>query len=94
MLGNWLRRTRRARGLTQDAIGRAVGLDQPQISRIETGDRAATAEEFLALLLVLGVHDVRAVVVDAAGIGLSPGLVAPGRPGFSAAMAALRREVA
>jgi DNA-binding XRE family transcriptional regulator len=45
---------REFRGLTQDALGDAVGMSQPQIAALETGNRQGTVEVWKNLSAFLG----------------------------------------
>lgn len=49
-----IRQARRAAGLTQGALARAVRLDRTAISRIESGERSVDAVELARLADVLG----------------------------------------
>lgn len=47
-VGTWLRDCRKERALSQDALGRMVGLDPSAISRIESHQRELTFAEAVA----------------------------------------------
>lgn len=53
-LGQMVARWRMSAGLTQQALGAAVGLDQATISRIESGDRKVDVELLLQILVATG----------------------------------------
>jgi DNA-binding XRE family transcriptional regulator len=50
-----LRQLRRAREMSQDALGKRVGLDKTTISMIESGDRKPAVDKALALAAEFGV---------------------------------------
>lgn len=50
LIANW----RGTTGLTQQALGEAVGLDQASVSRIESGDRKVDVELLLHILTAVG----------------------------------------
>ncbi len=50
----YLHRTQR--GLSQAALGRLIGMPQPQVARIETGDHTPTAATLLRLCDALGLN--------------------------------------
>ena len=52
-IGNIIRRTRKAKMLSQSELGRKVGLRQSTISMIETGNPAVTLETLLSVLAAL-----------------------------------------
>lgn len=52
-IGNLIRRTRKARGLSQTRLGGKAGLRQETISLIESGNPAAKLETILAVLAAL-----------------------------------------
>jgi HTH-type transcriptional regulator/antitoxin HipB len=52
-IGNLIRRTRRARGLSQAELGDTAGLRQETISLIETGNPALRLETLFAVLAAL-----------------------------------------
>ena len=54
-LGGRLRHLRRARGFTTTTLGKAVGLSQAQISRVETGAQGIRAPVLMRLARVLRV---------------------------------------
>lgn len=49
VLGERLARAREAVGITQDGLGRAVGLDRTAISRLEAGDRKLSVPELVSI---------------------------------------------
>ena len=51
-----LRSFRKARGLTQAALGKLVGLDQTRIAKIERDPSVVSLGQVLKLLSVLGVR--------------------------------------
>jgi HTH-type transcriptional regulator/antitoxin HipB len=55
-LSNHLRSFRKARGLTQAALGQLVGLDQTRIAKIERDPRLVSVGQLLKLLAVLYVR--------------------------------------
>ena len=55
-LSNHLRSFRKARGLTQAALGQLVGLDQTRIAKIERAPRLVSVGQLLKLLAVLHVR--------------------------------------
>lgn len=55
-LADHLRSFRQARGLTQEALGRLVGLDQTRIAKIERDPRVVSLGQLMQLLAVLGVR--------------------------------------
>jgi HTH-type transcriptional regulator / antitoxin HipB len=55
-LSNHLRSFRKARGLTQAALGKLVGLDQTRIAKIERNPRLVSVGQLLQLLAVLHVR--------------------------------------
>ncbi len=55
-LSNHLRSFRKARGLTQAALGQLVGLDQTRIAKIERDPRLVSVGQLLKLLAVLHVR--------------------------------------
>ena len=55
-LSNHLRSFRKARGLTQAALGKLVGLDQTRIAKIERDPRLVSVGQLLKLLAVLHVR--------------------------------------
>jgi len=55
-LSDHLRSFRKARGLTQAALGRLVGLDQTRIAKIERDPRLVSVGQLLKLLAVLHVR--------------------------------------
>ena len=50
-----IRDARRRAGLSQQALGERVGLDQSGISRIERGERPMTVDTLKAIASALGV---------------------------------------
>src|SRR2546429_9735238 len=55
-LSNHLRSFRKARGLTQAALGELIGLDQTRIAKIERDPRLVSVGQLLKLLAVLHVR--------------------------------------
>lgn len=55
-LSSHLRSFRKARGLTQAALGARAGLDQPRIAKIERDPSRVSVGQLLALLTALGVR--------------------------------------
>ena len=55
-LSNHLRSFRKARGLSQAALGALVGLDQTRIAKIERDPRRVSVGQLLRLLTVLRVR--------------------------------------
>ena len=55
-LSNHLRSFRKARGLTQAALGALAGLDQTRIAKIERDPSLVSVRQLLQLLAVLKVH--------------------------------------
>jgi HTH-type transcriptional regulator / antitoxin HipB len=55
-LADHLQSLRHARGLTQAALGRLVGLDQTRIAKIERDPRVVSLGQLMQLLAVLGVR--------------------------------------
>jgi HTH-type transcriptional regulator/antitoxin HipB len=55
-LSNHLRSFRKARGLTQAALGALTGLDQTRIAKIERDPRRVSVGQLLQLLAVLKVR--------------------------------------
>lgn len=53
-LGQRLAQAREDTGMTQDGLGRAVGLDRTAITRLEKGDRRLSVPELVAIANVLG----------------------------------------
>jgi HTH-type transcriptional regulator/antitoxin HipB len=51
-----LRSFRKARGLTQAALGKLVGLDQTRIAKIESNPQVVSLGQLLKLLSALGVR--------------------------------------
>jgi transcriptional regulator with XRE-family HTH domain len=54
-LGEQIRSLREQRHITQAVFGKALGLDQSAVSRIEDGSRSLTAGELASASSVLGV---------------------------------------
>lgn len=52
-MGNLVRRSRKAQGLTQTQLGEKAGLRQETVSLIENGNRATKLETLLAILAAL-----------------------------------------
>jgi HTH-type transcriptional regulator/antitoxin HipB len=55
-LSSHLRSLRKARGLTQAALGELVGLDQTRVAKIERDPRRVSVGQLLQLLTVLRVR--------------------------------------
>jgi transcriptional regulator with XRE-family HTH domain len=55
-LANHLRSLRRARGLTQSALGQLVGLDQTRVAKIERDPSRVSVGQLLQLLAALRVR--------------------------------------
>ena len=55
-LSNHLRSFRKARGLTQAAVGALIGLDQTRIAKIERDPKRVSVGQLLQLLAVLKVR--------------------------------------
>lgn len=55
-LSNHLRSFRKARGLTQAALGKLAGLDQTRIAKIERNPRLVSVGQLMQLLSVLHVR--------------------------------------
>jgi HTH-type transcriptional regulator/antitoxin HipB len=55
-LANHLRSFRKARGLTQAALGKLTGLDQTRIAKIERDPTLVSVGQLLRLLVVLQVR--------------------------------------
>ena len=55
-LSNHLRSFRKARGLTQAALGKLAGLDQTRIAKIERNPRLVSVGQLMQLLSVLQVR--------------------------------------
>lgn len=53
-LGRRIARAREDSGMTQDGLGRAVGLDRSAISRLEKGDRKVNVPELVEIAVALG----------------------------------------
>ncbi len=51
---DWVRDELSARGMTQRALGKAVGLDEATISKTLRGTRQLTATELVAMLRLFG----------------------------------------
>jgi transcriptional regulator with XRE-family HTH domain len=54
-VGAYIKELRSRRGLSQDDLGRLLGVPQSTVSRIETGDRAIGGRELAALSREFGV---------------------------------------
>lgn len=68
-VGRTIKRLREAAGVSQEALGAALGIDQTGVGKIESGQRALTVERLLRIEDALGL-DRGAIVLDA---GLVPG---------------------
>lgn len=55
-LGALIRRRRKVLGMSQDALAAITGIPQPNLSKIERGQVAATFDTTLRLLSSLGVE--------------------------------------
>lgn len=55
-LGPLLKHLRIERGLSQDALGRKIGLSQERISKIENHPERVTFDQILTVLMALGVN--------------------------------------
>ncbi|MBC5763997.1 helix-turn-helix domain-containing protein [Ramlibacter albus] len=55
-LGRMLQSARKAKGMTQAAVGARVGLSQKRISALEIAPGTITAEQLLKLCAVLGLE--------------------------------------
>ena len=64
-LANHLRSFRKARGLTQAALGALTGLDQTRIAKIERDPKRVSVGQLLQLLTVLQVRVLLEPVSDA-----------------------------
>lgn len=53
-LGEWLRQSREARGLTLAVVAEAVGVDLTLVSKVELGQRLLSAEQAAALARFFG----------------------------------------
>lgn len=53
-LGRRLNQAREDAGMTQEGLGRAVGLDRTAVTRLETGTRKLSVPELVAIAKVLG----------------------------------------
>ena len=63
-LSNHLRSFRKARGLTQAALGKLAGLDQTRIAKIERDPSLVSVRQLLKLLTVLHVRVLLELVSD------------------------------
>lgn len=63
LLGRRIAQARDDRGMTQEGLGRAVGLDRSAISRLENGDRKLNVPELVQIAEVLG-HPLAYFVAD------------------------------
>ena len=52
-LGSALREERRNKGLSQAAAGKAVGIDQPTVSKVEQGNSGTRLDTLFRLLAAL-----------------------------------------
>ena len=55
-LGPLLKHLRVERGLSQDALGKKIGLSQERISKIENHPERVTFDQILTVLMALGVN--------------------------------------
>jgi len=72
-LSNHLRSFRKARGLTQAALGALTGLDQTRIAKIERDPKRVSVGQLLQLLAVLKVR----VLLDSSDQAQSSGRANP-----------------
>ena len=72
-LSNHLRSFRKARGLTQAALGALTGLDQTRIAKIERDPKRVSVGQLLQLLAVLRVR----VLLDSSDKSQSSGRANP-----------------
>ena len=56
-LGKWIATTREEKHVSQQLLADQLGTDQPTISRIESGHRGVSVEEFLKIGEALAVSD-------------------------------------
>ena len=75
-LSDHLRSLRKARGLTQAALGELLGVKQARVADIERDPSVVSVEQLHKLLAILGVH----LVLHDTGSGLNQPLVARERP--------------
>ena len=54
LLGQRIAQAREVLGMTQDGLGRAVGLDRSAISRLENGERKLNVPELVQISAVVG----------------------------------------
>jgi HTH-type transcriptional regulator/antitoxin HipB len=52
-LGEALRAARKKKGMSQEQVGKSVGLDQPSMSKIERGESSARIDTLFRLLAAL-----------------------------------------
>lgn len=76
-LSDHLRSLRRARGLTQAALGKLTALDQTRIAKIERDPRRVSVGQLLALLAALQVRVTLQPTADRTSTGSAP---ARGKP--------------
>ena len=63
-LSSHLRSLRKARGLTQAALGELIGLDQTRVAKIERDPRRVSVGQLLQLLSVLRVRVLLELIND------------------------------
>jgi HTH-type transcriptional regulator / antitoxin HipB len=71
-LSDHLRSLRRARGLTQAALGKLAGLDQTRIAKIERDPRRVSVGQLLALLAALQVRVILQPTADSTSSAAAP----------------------
>jgi transcriptional regulator with XRE-family HTH domain len=54
IVGSWIRENRQRLGLTQKQLGMQVGLDQSEMSQVETGTRRVQAGELARIIITVG----------------------------------------
>lgn len=77
-LASHLRALRKARGLSQAALGRILGVGQTRVARIEGDPMAISVEQLIEVLAAL---NVRLVLRDAAGPPAAGATPAPVKKG-------------
>ena len=55
-LGPLLKRMRKTQNLSQDNLGRLIGLSQERISAIESAPEKVTLDNLLTVMMALGAH--------------------------------------
>ena len=71
-LSDQMRSLRRARGLTQAALGKLAGLDQTRIAKIERDPRRVSVGQLLALLAALQVRVILQPTPDSTSGAVAP----------------------